>query len=382
MEQEFDKEIDALLRKLQPAGFLPDASSASGHLEADELAAFAENALPEAARGPLILHLADCGRCRKILSETILMNSEAAPVAVAAVSAPASVMETVPWYRRFFLFPNLAYVMGGLVLVFSGFLGYVVLRNATSQEATISQVTETQPAVESPNLGFDSATAPAESAAANTSAKATSTAANAATMPSSATVNKPLNTNATVASNDRESAFGGLRRDEVREAAPTIAPPTAATDLAATGAGQPVTAPKAKAEAEKDDKTALAKEAYDRADLARSNEELKARKMPGAGGPMKKSSVPAGPSRNMQTQFPDRAQNAIVAPNPIKTAGGKKFELRDGVWYDTAYRGQATTNVRRGTDAFLRLDSGLRSIAETIGGTSVIVWSGKAYRVQ
>lgn len=379
MEQEFDKEIDALLRKLQPAGFLPDADSASRHLEADELAAFAENALPEAARGPLTLHLADCGRCRKILSETILMNSEAAPVAVAAARSPALVAETVPWYRRLFLFPNLAYVMGGLVLVFSGFLGYVVLRNTTGSEATISQVTETRPVANAENLDFNSAAAPAESAAANTSANAASNAANTATMPSSAgSVNKTLNTNTAVASNDREAAFGELRRDEARDAAPVAAPPVSVTDSVAAGA-QPLPPAKAKAEAEKDDKT-LAKEAYDGAALGRANEEQKMRNAPSTGGPMKKS-APAGPSRNMQSQFPDRASNAYQI-SPVKTAGGKKFELRDGVWYDTAYRGQTTTNVRRGTEAFLRLDGGLRSIAETIGGTSVIVWSGKAYRIQ
>jgi hypothetical protein len=286
-----------------------------------------------------------------------------------------------------FFFPNLAYVMGGLVLVFSGFLGYVVLRNTTGGEATISQVTETRSAEKAENLDLNSgATSPAESAAANTSANAASNAANTAAMSSSAvTANKALNTNEAVASNDRESVFGGLRRDEARDAAAPVAappPPDTADSIAeATGATQPKPAYKAKAEAEKDDKTAMAKEAYDGADRVRANEEQKMRNAPATGGPMKKS-APAGPSRNMQSQFPDRAQNAIIAPNPVKNAGGKKFELRDGVWYDTAYRGQTTINVRRGTEAFLRLDGGLRSIAETIGGTSVIVWSGKAYRIQ
>jgi hypothetical protein len=83
----------------------------------------------------------------------------------------------------------------------------------------------------------------------------------------------------------------------------------------------------------------------------------------------------------MQAQFPNRAQNYDQLV-PTKNAGGKSFEFRDGVWYDTAYRRQPFTTVRRGTEAFLRLDAGLRSIAEAVGGTSVIVWNSKAYRIQ
>jgi hypothetical protein len=69
-----------------------------------------------------------------------------------------------------------------------------------------------------------------------------------------------------------------------------------------------------------------------------------------------------------------------VSPN-LRTAGGKKFEQRGGVWYDTAYRGQGTKTIRRGTEDFIRLDGGLRSIADSLGGTVVLVWNNKAYRI-
>ena len=61
--------------------------------------------------------------------------------------------------------------------------------------------------------------------------------------------------------------------------------------------------------------------------------------------------------------------------------GGKAFELNQGVWYDSTYRGQSTVNVRRGTDSFRKLDSGLRAIAEGISGTVVTLWKEKAYRI-
>ena len=71
MREGFDKEIDSLLRRTAraPAGARGNGSGASRpdtHLDADELAAFAEGALPEAARMNVVSHLADCGECRSL----------------------------------------------------------------------------------------------------------------------------------------------------------------------------------------------------------------------------------------------------------------------------------------------------------------------------
>ena len=46
MELEFDKEIDALLRKAKRGLPAVTGAAVDRHLDADELAAFAENALP------------------------------------------------------------------------------------------------------------------------------------------------------------------------------------------------------------------------------------------------------------------------------------------------------------------------------------------------
>src|SRR5688500_4978529 len=136
MELEFDKEIDSLLRKADrgvPVGDKPDGKP-KNHLDADELAAFAENAMPEKVKALHMGHLADCGRCRGILSGLIMLNAEAGPERAAAVSPPVSV-GVEPWYRRLLLFPNLAYVMGGLVLIFGGLLTFSLLQNSTGSEA-------------------------------------------------------------------------------------------------------------------------------------------------------------------------------------------------------------------------------------------------------
>lgn len=64
------------------------------------------------------------------------------------------------------------------------------------------------------------------------------------------------------------------------------------------------------------------------------------------------------------------------------SVGGKTFKRENNVWYDSVYRGQATTNVARGTNEYKKLDAGLRGIAENLGGTVVVVWKQKAYRIQ
>jgi predicted Zn-dependent protease len=60
---------------------------------------------------------------------------------------------------------------------------------------------------------------------------------------------------------------------------------------------------------------------------------------------------------------------------------GKTFEQRDNVWYDTAYTGQPTTNVRRATNRYRALDKDLRAITDSIPGTVVVLWKQTAYRI-
>lgn len=85
MKPEFDKEIDALLRSGARGGLRDVSSTARGearasdrdaavapHLDADELAAFAENALPVATRARFVAHLADCDDCRRTATRLAL----------------------------------------------------------------------------------------------------------------------------------------------------------------------------------------------------------------------------------------------------------------------------------------------------------------------
>ncbi|HSQ24022.1 MAG TPA: zf-HC2 domain-containing protein, partial [Pyrinomonadaceae bacterium] len=60
-----EKQIDVLMRRHAKAA---SRNSVAGHLDADELNAFAEGALPPATRARYVSHLADCDECRKQVS--------------------------------------------------------------------------------------------------------------------------------------------------------------------------------------------------------------------------------------------------------------------------------------------------------------------------
>ncbi|MEO8041500.1 MAG: zf-HC2 domain-containing protein [Acidobacteriota bacterium] len=390
MEVDFDKEIDTLLRKAQrDAPVLVGDFASSRHLDADEISAFAENAMPENSRALYTAHLADCDRCRKILSNLLMMNAEAAPAA-ASPSVITIAERSAPWYRKLFLFPNLAYVMGGLVLVFGGFLAFAIVRSSlTGDSSSVSQITETESTKGGPNFQTEPAFSGDTSAAANMTSN------------SAANANSPVMTNSNMSSGDfriekgPNGGGGGGRTDGNSyvldgassadvTSAPLAPPPSAA------GATQP----------------ALPKDVREQDDLKAKTEDKvtdvttqEAEKSSSNLSLMRKEKLPStsaqsGPMRNNENQYNRQLENLERRSAAKKSASdeesssgrrvvsGKTFERKQGVWYDTTYQGRPTINVRRGSDEYNRLDGGLRSIANSLGGTAVIVWGAKAYRIQ
>ena len=380
MDHDFDKEIDTLLRKAHgESPVLVGDFASSGHLDADEISAFAENAMPGNSRALYSAHLAECTRCRKILSNLLMMNAEEAPAAATALGA-MTIAERTPWYQRLFLFPNLAYVMGGLILVFSGFLGYTVIqRSGSGSDATVSQISESESTRGGPNAQVEqelSAQGPT-----NTNIASSNSAANAAV--------------ATTPTRTPESGASGPKASENSfvldgDAATTDSVSTPAQPPPAATGGAAVPAPK---------------DAGERYDLATKE---KVENKNAAGAPLAEAAkndsmlkqAPAvasqsGPMRNNENQYNRQLENLDrraaakrsvardeEASSGKKVIGGKTFERKQGVWYDTTFSGHPTINVRRGTTEFNKLDSGLRSIANSLSGTAVIVWGAKAYRIQ
>src|SRR5918912_1987283 len=101
MKHSDSTEMDRLLRRharrnseALRAGKGGDAQNANAgaHLDADELNAYAEGALPEATRSRYFAHLADCDSCRKLVTELTLAASATneATARVAAAATPPS----------------------------------------------------------------------------------------------------------------------------------------------------------------------------------------------------------------------------------------------------------------------------------------------------
>jgi len=378
MELEFDKEIDAILRKARGGQGAGVTAAASTHLDADSIAAFAENALPQKAKLLYMEHFADCDRCRRLLSQSISLNSEAAPKAASIPVEDAAAEPDVPWYRKFFSTPGLAMAMGAVVLAFSGLLGYIVIQNRNDSSAPeLSRAVEKAPVAGGPSYSAN-IEVPSANAAANSTAAANMPAANsAATSPISMAntasgISGPASA-APLSSADepnKDDRYADVSREEAKSvaAAPPPPPPISGAQPAATGAGVPPADEKLKKE---DADLAVADKA--RGDLGRT------RDLPPS--PKKSGPVRSGPA-NTQQEMNVQAQNSILNENYVRTVGGKSFDRRGGVWYDLAYKGQSTRSISRGSDDYKKLDGGLRGIGDALDGTVVVVWKNKAYRIQ
>lgn len=367
MELEFDKEIDAILRRAQSG---TNVSSVGEHLDADAFAAFAEGSLPERSKPLYTRHLADCDRCRKLLSQAITLNTAAFSAADEAASTVTPVAESSSWFGNLFRTPNLALAMGALVLTFSGVLGYLVLRNQQTESVIVSQ-SDTEMQKGGPSAGIEdnvmTANSNAVANAANVAVNAAASNAPSASVAANSAVS-PLAESLPVGrvDTDKPVMTDGIIASQPKPAA--VAPPPSADK------------PISERDQEKLKSGDDIKDEKNREIVGGVRQETEDRRASGATLAKKKD---AGPTRSAgPVQSPAQTNTQTYEMPVTRTAGGKKFTNRSGAWYDTAYRGQATVNVRRGTDAYKNLDSDLRSIAETLGGTVVVVWKDKAYRIQ
>lgn len=398
MTEGFDKEIDALLRQTAQGetAFAEDnpksktQNSKSPHLAADEISLFAENALPKHLRQTAIAHFADCDRCRKILANLIEENTKEEIVSAAPIELfPAP----IPWYRKLFAFPNLAYTLGALVIAFSGLIAFTVLQSVkNTQNMEVSQVSERQlngkgaasdgeaTIVEAPNANLIISSSTANASMSN------------ATMMSNAALSK--NTLNSAARNSDVNSVSNSSADAPTALAKPPAPVANSTadsvqtdgitssqiselPLNSRAFNNSMQSPEAKKKkvanaAENDDSTAAPTTESKKSES--SENEVVTTDKPAAKARISDLSSATAGKRN-----DEKAKSETVETRRVS---GKTFARKNNVWIDSAYKNQPTINVARGTESFIRLDAGLRSIAENLGGTIIIVWKDKAYRIQ
>lgn len=392
--------MDVLLRRFTGA---LSGEPANDHLDADEMSAFAEGVLPPAARAQYVSHLADCDRCRKQVSSLAIATG-------AVARAEQSVAEKIERRRfwqilaGFFAVPVLRYAAFGAVLLIVAGVGFIALRSRGDRPALVASdesqqqepITAVKPATDT-NGGLSKDSNTARSAAASQS-------------PATSDQN-PKRDEDRVAENTAspvqpmKEIARPVDEAEKKTEQPMVAqkqgyapaPPGEIQSgaRAQTGSGGVATLSDSPAKAA--DKLGAADRERDLAKDSRSDDVTRTKSQPMSGMRRGEDSKQKGPSRNMDnvanTQSANEVQNAAPKTSQGETSteespqtrsvGGHKFRRQGNSWVDQKFKSSMTLrNISRGSDEFAALDSGVRSIAQQLGGEVIVVSKGKAYLIK
>ena len=415
-----DAQIDVLLRRYAGQSH---GNSATEHLDADELNAFAEGSLPEAARARYVSHLVDCDNCRQIVSQLAINGS----TVLAAEASTAPERSGYSWWKRLgglFSPMTLRYAAFAIVLITAGIVVLFVTRQRPAP-ALIAQNEQANP---------ESAVKPYAAAPAQTGNSAQSNGnenrRGATINPTPASPPAPgsdqtLRLDQSKAGDSSSSpptvAKAGESRSEpfppaskkaesgVYQSAPTYAPPPPLeaerapreqqnTTGVASASGPRKSEPSTDrfkmpdrgraGESDKDNRTGddLPRLAANQAPASRRATDEKAK------GPRRDLENNAALNRNANEARDAVNSQGVVTMNRVtseekapetRSAGGRKFRRQGNAWVDAKFKSSMSMkSVARGSSDFSALDSGLRSIAQQLGGEVIVVWKGKAYLIK
>ena len=385
MSERENNEIDSLLRGLARRDRL-SASAANGelsaetanHLDADEMSAYAERALPEAARARYTAHLADCGDCRQLVTQL--------SVAV-GLPAPEGNKETAAssWKEKFaaLLSPSAwRYAMPALVLLVVVAVGFFALRQ-NRDTAFVAQNQKSERVAGSANKE-PSAAAPASGG--------TETASN----PEHAASQKHSPTPAT---SSRTDAAGATAEANATPAVALADDKDSGKARGEAGGGQPATAAAPPAPPAADKTTTAPAPARSADEIsteeAGADKKKEAERKKAAGvtrgnvqGPRKVTAADepqTGRSRERQAETRD-ARGGAQQESETRAVAGHRFTRKNGMWVDAAFASsRSPVVVTRGSEQYRALiadEPGIRAIAEQLSGVVIVVWNGHAYRIQ
>ena len=405
MKQESNNAIDLMLRRLARSGSRLQQNAGNGgaesgeaHLDADELNAYAENALPPTTRARYTEHLADCVRCRQIVSQ--LSQASGLIVDEAPKATPSSGLKA--FLASLFSPIVLRYAVPALGLLVVVSIGFFALRSTGRMEVAQREVGAIDKAPATATSGGTGAGAP------------TAPSVNFATKSQPHSVAAPAEVDKTAGakSPEQEKPADAARRqeyDQPHEKAVTSADQVAA----AAPAGSPtetVTVEAAKPSAVEDQKQTTIEAGQNKVQAqatqtgsvqsANANEApsmRRAAKEPAvnvdrlnAGSALKKgkrdSAAASEPARADDAE--EKRERSLADKDQTETVSvaGRRFRKNGSVWIDLAYNSsQGTTNVTRGSEQYRALiadEPGIRTIAEQLKGEVIVVWKGHIYRIR
>ncbi len=392
------------------------AATAGAHLDADEMNAYAEGALPEAARSRYFAHLADCDSCRKLVTDLTLAasvsNEGKARVAALDIKPPTSWRK---WLGAIFSPPVLRYGVPALAL-FAVIIVAILATRSQREAGSVAQNKDesrySAPA-DAPGLSkaenttatgtaqnhSNSNTAPlieqqgqTEPVAVGTPLPATSAPReeSAPAVPQGTVAKSATPQVADAKDKSREFGESGKREQDEVAAAP---PPTPQSPVLSAPANEPENSDRR----DEQKKPRVA---------GKDNDALPINGRAAAGGAIANKRAETNEDREVvgqtaatttarSTQNQTRRRpSAKSGPADMaadkersaqtRSAGGRQFQRQGGAWVDTAYNSsRSTTNIRRGSEQYRALiadEPGLRAIAEQLGGEVIVVWKSRAYR--
>jgi len=399
MNREPNKEIEILLRKLSgkqngdaAAAEGNSSANASEHLDADELSAYAENALPASLRSHYTEHVADCNSCRKLVAQLSLSSTAAIVRAPVEESAPSRLKALLAG-----LFSPLVirYAIPAMAVILVVAIAWIVVRREPVYEQVAQNIeTRTQPAL--PNQSGSPAVDDQIS--------------NESSAPKKGLVEHNQPQPQGTPSEDRAAvtSAGNKAPEESKEGevaakrdqAPPAAPVSVVAPSAGTGTGA-VAQPKAASEVERNEPEPRKKAEADVAKAQNQIQNQQERRIyeQNRSGP----SEPKAVQRGVNTQNSNESQRELARQRAsereaqakdkasddeaeVRTVGGHKFTKRGRVWVDALYDSDsATTNVSRGSDQYRSLmgdEPGLRAIVEQLSGEVLVVWKSRSYRIK
>jgi hypothetical protein len=408
MKEERNNEIDLLLRRM--SGRNGDAAREANldeqHLDADELSAYAQNALPPGARARYIEHLAECTTCRRLATELSLSLGATAAAQVETVAQPG-------WLKQFLasLFSPmvLRYAVPALGLIVVAAVGFVVLRQQKGPEF-VAQV-KTQPTAdvpatlpETPAAGLKSQ----DGSLAEAPKEKEEPGQRPATKPS-----EPKPEKETVVTDSVSGAAQPLAKADRSDAEPQRGF-AGASPAVAGGAAAPGAAKAAPTESERDQKAEEAAKKQPepatqsvvvRAEpgndsnssnfqRAKENEKENAGQTKTRAVPLQSRNSVAGlrpmtgraDADKRAQQEKDEAKDKPNDDAETRSIAGRRFRKERGIWIDTAYDSStATVNMARGSEQFRALvadEPVIGTIAKQLDGEVIVVWKGHAYRIR
>ncbi|HVF55428.1 MAG TPA: zf-HC2 domain-containing protein [Pyrinomonadaceae bacterium] len=440
MKQDFDKEIDSLLRRTaanSATGGRREESRAanvseSAHLDADELSAYAENALPAPARLRYVAHLADCDSCRSIvvdLSGAAGMAAELDKRASPAAPESLKVSDARSWLASLFAPRVLRYVVPVLALTLLGAIAFVALRSqrSTSDVANVGNTSEGGRAdVRQETDAGAAANEAVQPQNPNQAAPTVGTNNNAPDLVASASATPERKT----AGEAMKEVAGPQPVTEVAEVGSTAvaqpeapSPASAAAGAAATAAEAKPSEREAQPPASRDEERFKASQEeantrytgnqaaenralnqlgrqrnIDSPDGSRGDKRQAGNDSVLRGGIAATSPAPPPPPASTSVPRPSARRRSSTdsqvkkedadssAAEPTRSAAGHRFRRQGDAWIDVNYRSSMSmTGVRRGTEEFRALVADLPElgrIAGQLGGEVIAVINGRAYRIR